>query len=116
MAVKSKGFNKILLDSIDKALFSLGGSARQSIYFHIENNFKMSKNDIPKNLTHFQSALEAIFGVGSRYLEILIMKNLYSEIGQPLQLEDNCQLEFIKYVDAARQTFVASTCTTQQNL
>jgi hypothetical protein len=107
MAEKSRDFDKLLLVSIDEALLSLGDSARQSIYFHIEKNFKVKRDEIPENLENFQLALEKIFGIGSRYIEILIMKNLYAKVGCPQRMEKNQPLEFIKYVDAARQSFVA---------
>jgi hypothetical protein len=110
MAAKQNGFDKLLLDSIDEALLSLGESAKQAIYFHIEHNYQVTRNQIPQNLKQFQTALEKIFGVGSRYLEILIMKKLYAGIGHPLQMENNNQLEFTKYVDAARQNFLGAPC------
>jgi len=106
MTWKSKEFDKLLLNSIDEALLSLGESARQSIYFHIEKNFKLRREEFPKNLDSFQLSLERIFGIGSRFIEILIMKNLYTKIGHPLHMENNAQLEFLKYVAAAKQNFV----------
>ena len=104
---KSKDFGKLLLDSIDEALLSLGELALQSVYFHIEKNFAVKPEEIPGNLEHFQLALEKIFGIGSRFIEILIMKNLYAKIGRPLHIENNKHLEFIKYVEAARKNFQA---------
>ena len=106
MAVKSKDFDKLLLCSIDEALMSLGESVKKSTYFNIENKFKMAKKDIPENLPQFQNGIEKIFGVGARFIMILIMKNLYAKIGRPFTMEKNEQLEFIRYVDAARQSFL----------
>ena len=106
MPSKSNDFNVLLLDSIDEALLSLGESAMRSIYFHIERNFLVDRDKIPFELEPFQMALEKIFGVGARYLEILIMKNLYGKVGSPLNLRGDCQLEFIEYVKAAKQVFV----------
>jgi hypothetical protein len=103
---KSKDFNDLLLCSIDEALLSLGESVKQSIYFHIKNRFMLTREDIPENLSQFQYAIEKIFGLGARYLEILIMKNLYTKIGCPLTMNKNDQLEFIKYVDAARKNYL----------
>lgn len=106
MVVKSKDFDKLLLCSIDEALMSLGESVKKSTYFNIENKFKMVKKDIPENLPQFQNGIEKIFGVGARFIMILIMKNLYAKIGRPFTMEKNEQLEFIRYVDAARQSFL----------
>jgi hypothetical protein len=107
MTTIPKDFDLLLLDSIDEALLSLGESARQSIYFHIEKNFNVPKKDIPSELEHFQLALEKIFGVGARFIEILIMKNLYQKINCPLGTENSQQLEFIKYAKVAKQTYLS---------
>jgi hypothetical protein len=103
---KSGNFDELLLSAIDEALSSLGESVKQSIYFHIENKFSVSRNDIPENLNQFQGGLEKIFGTGARFIEIMIMKNLHAKIGVPLILGKRKQLEFIEYVDAAKQGFM----------
>jgi hypothetical protein len=102
-----KDFDVLLLDSIDEALLSLGESARQSIYFHIEKNFNIPKKDIPAELENFQLALEKIFGVGARFIEILIMKNLYQKIDRPLGIVNSQQLEFIKYAQVAKRAYLS---------
>jgi hypothetical protein len=106
LTTKSKAFDELLLIAIDEALFSLGESVKQSIYFHIENKFSVARNEIPENLQEFQAGLEKIFGVGARFIEILIMKNLYAKIGRPLITKKTEELEFIEYVDAAKQSFL----------
>lgn len=106
MTTKDKEFDKMLLSSIDEALTSLGESAKQSIYFHIEKKFGVASSNIPLNLKEFQAGLEKIFGVGARFIEILVMKNLYAKIGEPLEMDKDCQLEFIEYIASARQSYL----------
>jgi hypothetical protein len=106
LATKSRDFDKLLLNAIDEALNSLGESVKQSIYFHIENKFSVARNEIPENLEEFQGGLEKIFGTGARFIEIMIMKNLHSKIGLPLLMEKSGQLEFVEYVDVAKQGFL----------
>ena len=108
MATKSREFDKLLLSAIDEALSSLGESVKQSIYFHIENKFSVARNEIPENLTEFQGGLEKIFGTGARFIEILVMKKLHSKVGIPLKMEGE-QLEFVEYVDAAKEGFLKKT-------
>lgn len=99
-------FDDLLLNSIDEALTSLGESVKQSIYFHIENKFAVPRKNIPDNLSQFQAGLEKIFGTGARFIEILIMKNLHSRIGLPLEMNKSCELEFAAYVAAAEQSYL----------
>ena len=108
MTGKPSEFNKLLQNAIDNALNSLGKSVKQSIYFHLENKFNVPRKEIPKNLKAFQSGLEKIFGIGARFIEILIMKNLHAEIGLPLDMGKDCKLEFIEYVTAAEQNYLTN--------
>ncbi|HLC00809.1 MAG TPA: hypothetical protein VJL33_05780 [Candidatus Bathyarchaeia archaeon] len=106
MTAKNRKFDTLLLGTVDEALGSLGESAKQSIYFHIEKKLGVASHGIPENLEEFQTGLEKIFGVGARFIEILIMKNLYAKIGVPLEIDKDCQLEFVEYVAAARRSYL----------
>lgn len=103
-----EAFDKILLDAVDGALASLGDSARQAIYFHLENKFRVVKKEIPDHLEGFEAGLEKIFGVGAKFIEILIMKKLYERVGQPLEWNESKQLDFVGYVTTARKAFLKS--------
>jgi hypothetical protein len=105
MAAKNKDINLLLLSAIDEALLSLGEKARQSVYIYVERNYHLSKTEIPQNIETFQQALEKVFGIGARFIEILIMKNLYAKTGRQIDMETNNQFEFVKYVKAARKNF-----------
>ena len=49
-------FNKLLTEAIDNALSTLGDSAKQSIYFHLQDKFKITRSDIPKRPKEFKLA------------------------------------------------------------
>ncbi len=100
-----KSFEEILLEAIDEALASLGESAKQSIYYHLEEEFKIPREEIPNRVEDFADGLEKIFGIGARFLEILIMKRLYDRIGKPLEWDESKEFVFVNYVEAARQSF-----------
>lgn len=97
-----KDFDKLLLEAIDEALASLGESARQAIYFHLEDKFRIARNEIPQRIEDFVEGLQKIFGMGAHFLEILIMKKLHERIGSPLQWDENKRLVLAEYVAAAR--------------
>ncbi len=97
-----KDFSRILLDSIDEAFLTLGEHTKASIYFSLERKFAISRQDIPDRIGDFSEALEQIFGLGARQLEILIMKYLnrkvdcaYEWVGPKWLVPD---LTFVKYV------------------
>ena len=101
-----QAFEKLLLEAVDEALASLGDSAKQSIYFHLENKFEIERNEIPRRVEDFAEGLEEIFGVGAQFLEILIMKELYERIGQSVNWDKNKELIFAEYVVAAKRSFL----------
>jgi hypothetical protein len=104
----AKNFQKFFLEAVDDAFSSLGDSAKQSIYFHLETKFKVPRDQIPCRLEDFESGLENIFGVGTKFLEILIMKKLYETIepkGRTLKWDEGKEFKFIDYVRTAEQIF-----------
>ena len=76
----TKSFQKILLEVIDETLLNLGETVKTSIYFHLKNSFNIKRQDIPHKIEDFSEALEQMFGVGAKYLEISFMKSLHAKI------------------------------------
>ena len=104
-----RAFQKLLLEAVDSTLSSLGDSARQSVYFHLEKKFDISRDEIPSRIEDFDHGLEQIFGVGTRFLEVLMMKKLYEEMGSKgkiLQLDQRKEFKFVDYVRAAQLTYL----------
>ena len=104
----NKDFQKLFLEAVDSAFSSLGESVRQSIYFHLENKFKIAKEEIPCRLEDFENGLEKIFGEGNRFLEVLIMKKLCEKMGSEgniLKWDESREFMFVDYVKAAERHF-----------
>jgi hypothetical protein len=98
-------FDELVAKAVDSAFLTLGSSARDAIYFHLNDRFEIAKDEIPSRLVDFDQALERIFGNGARFLEILIMKKLYEQIGKPLRWNENEDLVFLKYLATAKQSY-----------
>lgn len=100
-----KSFHELFIESVDEALSSLGEPAKSAIYFHIQRKFKISKEKIPDRFKEFAEGLEKIFGLGAKFIEMLIIKKLYERIGKPLELDENEEFDFVGCVEAARRCF-----------
>ena len=99
-------FEESLLESIDEVLSWLGESERQAVYFLLERKFEISRKEIPYRVADFVDAVENIFGLGAKVLEIRIMKCLFSKMGYffpQLHVQDN--LEFQGYIEAVRDNW-----------
>lgn len=107
-------FDGIIIEAIDDALSSLGEDVKKSIYFHLKDLFKIGKQEIPRRLNDFSSALEKIFGLGARHLEIMFMKSLHEKVKVtckwpeyewPLSKWIAPEMTFQEYVQLMRQNF-----------
>lgn len=80
-ASSNRGFEQLLLDAVDEGLAGLGDSARRTIYYHLEKDFNIKRQDIPCKIEEFADAIEKIFGAAAALLEIQIMKKLHEKVG-----------------------------------
>jgi len=103
LLLRNSSFEELFADAVDEALSSLGNSCKQAIYFHLEKTFKIKKCLIPYKIEQFASALEEIFGFGSKFLEIKIMECLYQKAGHFKYFPRQQTLEFTKYIEALRR-------------
>jgi hypothetical protein len=110
-------FNECLIQAVDEALTSLGEPVKNTVYFQLENNFNITKNEIPCQIEEFIDILHKIFGLGASRLEIKFMKNLHSRIKVSVEIngyewplskwiiED---MSFTEYVQRARENYCSS--------
>jgi hypothetical protein len=112
-----ENFDQILLDAIDEALSSLGENVKTAVYFQLEDLFKIKKQEISIRLSDFSNALEQLFGLGARQLEIMFIKNLHDKIKVtckwptyewPLSKWIVPEMTFQEYVRLMRQKFKAA--------
>ena len=108
-SLEDKNFDNILLEAIDEAFLVLGESVKKSFYNCLEQRFYISRQDILFRLDDFSDALERIFGIASKHVEILIMKKLCQKIEcccewkGPNWLVPNITL--LQYISLARLSF-----------
>jgi hypothetical protein len=106
------------LEAIDNSFLTLGEPVKKSIYFYLENSMGIKKHEIPFRINDFQNALEKLFGIGTRLLEILIIKNLHKKI--KIKCKDNIpscivpDLTFHEYIRRVKITYENSYKSTNE--
>ena len=114
---KSNRFNFMLLEAVDEALSTLGESIKKSVYFHLEETYGINRSEIPDKIAEFSDALEKMFGLGSRYLEILVMKQFYPKIQITCDWpKPDCiipDLSFKEYIELMRGEFIKQAVKTR---
>jgi hypothetical protein len=111
----SKEFDKLLLESIDEALASLGEAVKNSIYSHLQNDFNIKRDEIPDKICEFSDILHKIFGMGAGRLEVKCMKNIcdkvkvsiaWPEYDWPMSKWIVADLTFHEYVENAKKNYL----------
>jgi hypothetical protein len=94
---------ELVLEAIDESLSSIGQNCKNFIYFHLESEYNLNKGEIPFRIKDFSEAIEKIFGVGAKILEIQILKILFKKMGyiNP-QFYSHENLELTQYIEAAK--------------
>ncbi|MBS7649557.1 hypothetical protein KEJ17_07960 [Candidatus Bathyarchaeota archaeon] len=101
--VLEDNFDNLLLEAVDEALSTLGDSCKHAIYFHLEKTFKIERQHIPSKLEEFVNAIEQIFGIGAKIIEIQIMKFLRRKIGEFKYFPKGEDLTLVQYVAAVKK-------------
>jgi hypothetical protein len=94
--------------AVDESLASFGESVKQVVYFQLENSYHLKKQDIPRRIEEFASAIEAIFGIGARLIEIKVIEKLFANSKGFTYIPKSEDLVFKDYVQNLRRFLVNS--------
>ena len=91
-----------ILEAVDKSLATFGESVKQGVYFYLENKYNIGKQDIPSKIDEFVAAIEEVFGIGAKLIEMKIMQTLYAKVNGFLYVPKRDELIFKDYVETVR--------------
>ena len=97
-----------ILEAVDESLASFGDSVKQVVYFQLQNNYHVQKQEIPTRIEEFAAAIEGIFGIGARLIEMKIIETLYAKAEGVLYVPKDENLMFKDYVQNLRHFLVNS--------
>ena len=121
----SEEFDKLLLEAIDEALASLGEAVKNSIYSHLQNDFKIKRDEIPNRICEFSDILHKIFGLGAGRLEVKCMKNIcekvkvkiaWPEYEWPMSKWILTDITFQEYVGTAKKSYLTERKKSHSNV
>ena len=101
MEQRTKTFEECFVEAVNEGLKVLGDSGKQMIFFYLENNYSVKREDIAKKPEAFALGLEKIFHAGASVIEKLIVESLYSKLG--LKYEEKKEFWFGDYVKKAKE-------------
>jgi hypothetical protein len=97
-----------ILEVVDESLASFGDSVRQVVYFQLQNIYHVPKQEIPTRIEEFAAAIEGIFGIGARLIEMKIIETLYAKAEGFLYVPKDEDLVFKDYMQSFRCFLVNS--------
>jgi len=102
--MKRKGkFDKLLIKSVDESLKdTFGEIATDIIYKHLERNYSLKQEEIPKKLEVFLEGLEKFFSSGATVVEGLVLERLCSSLGLEYPSEE--RYSFKEYITKLKNT------------
>ncbi|MGA3060419.1 MAG: hypothetical protein ABSD92_08625 [Candidatus Bathyarchaeia archaeon] len=101
MVLTEKAFNKVLLESIDEAMSSLGNTSKMTLYSNLETKFTIKKKEIPTKLEEFSFALERILGKGAEHFDLLLSESFKKKLSYFCHVEQKSS-DFQEYVNQAK--------------
>jgi hypothetical protein len=90
-------FDGVLVQAIDEVLTTLGEPVKNAFYQHLEVDFNIPKNEIPKNIAKFCNIIHKIFGLGACRLERKFMQNLNSKVQANVEWPE-CEWSLSKWI------------------
>lgn len=98
-----------ILEAVDESLTAFGESVKQVTYFQLENSYHVRKQDIPRRIEEFAKAIEAIFGIGARLIEMKIIEALHARAEGFMYFPKGENLLFKEYVQSIRHFLMNSS-------
>src|SRR3989337_1970285 len=92
-----------LLSAVDESLSSFGDSFKQVIYFQLANTYHIKKHEIPNKINEFADAIEEIFGIGAKLIEMKKLKALYGKVEGSAYIAEKEELTFTEYIENLRR-------------
>ena len=69
-------FETAVIEAIDEVFTTFGENVKRVIYIFLENNYGIEKEQIPRKIEDFSTAIESIFGDAAKLVELKIMEKL----------------------------------------
>jgi hypothetical protein len=73
-------FEATMIEAIDESLGSFDSLDKQEVYHHLENSFKIRKQEIPCKTKDFSDAMGQMFGIGAKLVEIRIIEAVHKRV------------------------------------
>ncbi len=95
-------FEVIITEAVDESLTSFKNLDTQKVFAQLENAFDIKKHEIPYKIEDFSDAMEKMFGVGAKLIEIRIIQAIHRRMPEFIFSPNRGPIIFKDYVNSLR--------------
>ncbi len=95
-------FNFAITETVDESLSSFKNLDRETAYLHLEKTFQITKKEIPLQIESFVDAIEQMFGVASKLVEITMIEGFHKRFPEFVFFPKKGDVDFKEYVVSLR--------------
>ena len=95
-------FKVVIIETVDESLASFSNLDKQAVYFQLEKTYNIKKEEIPCKMDSFADAIEEMFGIGAKLVEMRIIKALHKRIPEFVFFPIEREIGFKEYVASLR--------------
>ena len=95
-------FNTAIIEAVEESFSLFTTSVKKAAYLHLEKAFKIKKQEIPSRIEDFADAMEQMFGVGAKLIQIRIIEALHKRIKGFMFFPKKGDVDFKEYVASLR--------------
>jgi hypothetical protein len=95
-------FKIAITETVDESLSQFCNLDKEAIYLRLEKTYKIKKQEIPFKIENFVDAIEQMFGVGAKLIEIKITAALHKRIPEFIFFPRKGDVDFKEFVTSLR--------------
>ena len=95
-------FNFAITETVDESFSSFKNLDKEAAYLHLEKTFKIKKEEAPLKIESFTDAIEQMFGIASKLVEIKIIEGLHKRFPEFVFFPKKGEIDFKEYVTSLR--------------
>lgn len=95
-------FKIAITETVDESLSQFCNLDKEAIYLRLEKTYKIKKQEIPFKIENFVDAIEQMFGVGAKLIEIKMTSALHKRIPEFIFFPRKGDVDFKEFVTSLR--------------
>jgi hypothetical protein len=99
-------FNFGITEMVDESFSSFRNLNKETVYLRLEKAFKIKKEEIPFRIDGFADAIEQMFGVAAKLVEIRMIEALHKRFPEFVFIPKEGDVDFKEYVVSLRAFLV----------